>query len=90
MRFSIPLGSRNHLETYSRWINAFGLVCVLGAIFWGVTLRFHFLSYYLLMLALMAIFLIVVASGLHSRSFVRRPDRNPDEQESPSSKSARV
>ena len=52
--------------------------------------RVTYSPFYLLMLAIMATFLIVVASGLHSRSFVRRPDRNPDEQESPSSKSARV
>jgi hypothetical protein len=44
MRFSIPPRSRNHIETYSRWINAFGLVCVLGAIFWGAILRSHFPS----------------------------------------------
>src|SRR5215470_4032033 len=44
MRLSIPLRSRDHVETYSRWINAFGLVCVLGAIFWGAILRSHFPS----------------------------------------------
>jgi hypothetical protein len=44
MRFSVPTRSRNHVETYSRWINAVGLVCVLGAIFWGARLRFHFPS----------------------------------------------
>ena len=44
MRFFVPLRCRNHTETYSRWINALGLVCVLGAIFWGAILRSHFPS----------------------------------------------
>jgi len=51
--------------------------------------RVTYSPFYLLMLAMMATFLTVVASGLLSRDFVRRPDRNPDEHESPSSKSAR-
>src|SRR6516165_12390671 len=44
MRLSIPLRSRDHVDTYSRWINALELVCVLGAIFWGAILRSHFPS----------------------------------------------
>jgi hypothetical protein len=42
------------------------------------------------MLAMMASYLIVVVSGLLSRGFARRPDRNSDEHEFPSSKSAQV
>ena len=52
--------------------------------------RVTYSPFYLLMLAIMATFLIVVASGLLSRGFARRPDRNSDEHEFPSSKSARV
>src|SRR5262249_7513559 len=40
--------------------------------------RLTYSLFHLLMLAIMATFLIVVASGLLSRGFARRPDRNSD------------
>ena len=43
--------------------------------------RVTYSPFYLLMLAMMASFLIVVASDLLSRGFARRPDRNSDEHE---------
>jgi hypothetical protein len=44
MRLSIPLRCRNPVEISSHSINAFGFLCVLGAIIWGGVLRSHFPS----------------------------------------------
>src|SRR5215469_5726757 len=42
MPLSSPPRCQNHVEISSRLINPLGLLCVLGAIIWGVFLRSHF------------------------------------------------